>query len=86
MIKTRTAHYNRLRLLVGIWGQDSEGPRAHRIDPTLVRADDFDAFYIARKTALLEMMEGVMGKAALRDGTGDANDYDMPDEDDLAAA
>ena len=60
--------------------------RSRRIDPTLVRADDFDAFYTARKTALLEMIEGVMGKAALRDGTGDANDYDMPDEDDLAAA
>lgn len=32
------------------------------------------------------MIEGAMGKAALRDGAGDANDYDMPDEDDLAAA
>ena len=51
-----------------------------------MRADDFDAFYAARKTALLEMIEDAMGKTALRDGTGDADDYDMPDEDDLAAA
>lgn len=60
--------------------------RSHQIDPSLMRADDFDAFYAARKTALLEMIEGAMGKTALRDGTGDANDYDMSDEDDLAAA
>ena len=59
--------------------------RSHQIDPSLMRADDFDAFYTARKTALLEMIEDAMGKAALRDGTGDANDYDMPDEDDIAA-
>lgn len=60
--------------------------RSHNINPTLMRADDFDAFYVARKTALLKMIEGAMGKAALRDGIGDANDYDMPDEDDFAAA
>lgn len=60
--------------------------RSHRIEPALLRADDFDAFYAARKAELLEMIEGAMGKAALRDGAGDANDYDMPDEDDLAAA
>ena len=60
--------------------------RSHKIDPEPMRADDFDAFYAARKTALLEMIEDAMGKTALRDGTGDADDYDMPDEDDLAAA
>lgn len=60
--------------------------RSHQIDPALMRADDFDAFYTARKVALLEMIESAMGKAALRDGTGDASEYDMPDEDDLAAA
>lgn len=59
---------------------------SHQIDPSLLREDDFDNFYTARKTALLGMIEGAMGKSALRDGTGDASDYDMPDEDDLAAA
>lgn len=50
--------------------------QSHKIDPVLLRADDFDAFYTARRTALLDMIEKAMGKQALRDGVGHAEDYD----------
>ncbi|MFC6199387.1 GmrSD restriction endonuclease domain-containing protein [Ponticaulis profundi] len=36
----------------------------HFIDPATMRADDFDAFYKARRRALLKLVEGVMDKAA----------------------
>lgn len=49
---------------------------SHKIDSALLRADDFDAFYVARRTALLDMIENAMGKQALRDGAGHAEDYD----------
>ena len=49
---------------------------SHKIDAKLLRTDDFDAFYAARKAALLNMIEAAMGKAAARDGTGQAGDYD----------
>ena len=52
----------------------------HLIDPDLLRADDFDGFYAARKTALVERIETAMGKDALRDGTGRAEDYDDEQE------
>ena len=52
----------------------------HLIDPNLLRADDFDGFYARRKTALVEGIETAMGKAALRDGTGRAEDYDEEQE------
>lgn len=35
----------------------------HRIDPALLRADAFEAFYAARKAALLAIIERAMGKA-----------------------
>ena len=49
---------------------------SHKIDPKLLRADDFDAFYATRKAALLNMIEAAMGNAVARDGTGQAGDYD----------
>ena len=49
---------------------------SHKIDSALLRADNFDAFYAARRTALLDMIEIAMGKKALRDGAGHAEDYD----------
>lgn len=36
---------------------------SHAIDPTLLRADAFEAFYAARKAALLGLVERAMGKA-----------------------
>lgn len=43
---------------------------SHRIPADLLRADDFDAFYSARKAALLSLVERAMGKAAQLDQTG----------------
>ena len=49
---------------------------SHLIDTALLRTDNFDAFYAARKVALVDAIEAAMGKAALRDGAGRADDYD----------
>ncbi|MGH3977827.1 MAG: GmrSD restriction endonuclease domain-containing protein, partial [Pseudonocardiaceae bacterium] len=43
----------------------------HVIDPTLLRADAFDAFYQARKEQLLRRIEGVTGKRILREVADD---------------
>ncbi len=40
---------------------------SHRIDPSALRLDDFQAFYQARKLALLALIEKAMGKAAAGD-------------------
>ena len=53
---------------------------SHKIDPALLRADNFDAFYTARKADLLHMIETAMGKTAQRDGPGQAEDYDQDQE------
>ncbi len=39
--------------------------RSHLIDPALLRADDFEGFYAARKQALLDIIEGAMGKPGI---------------------
>lgn len=61
---------------------------SHAIAPGLLRSDDFDAFYAARKEALLRLIERAMGKLALRDGAGELADYDPPpeEEDEFAAS
>ncbi|AEK59846.1 DUF262 domain-containing protein [Collimonas fungivorans] len=51
---------------------------SHRIDANALRADDFEEFYQARKAALLELIEGAMGKASMASGIMNAdtdNDY-----------
>lgn len=49
---------------------------SHEIDPSPLRADDFDAFMAARRERLLLLIEGAMGKAAVRE------DVAPPDPDD----
>ena len=39
--------------------------RTHLIDPTGLRTDDFNAFYEARKRALLALIQRAMGKQLL---------------------
>lgn len=39
--------------------------RTHIIDPSLLRADDFEGFFRERKTALLSLIERAMGKQAI---------------------
>lgn len=41
--------------------------RSHLIDPDAMRSDDFDAFFAARKLALLDRIEQAMGKPVARD-------------------
>jgi hypothetical protein len=49
--------------LPGNWIDDIVA--THLIDPKLLRANDFDAFYQARSAALLSMIESVMGKRSV---------------------
>ena len=53
---------------------------SHRIEPALLRADMFHDFYTSRKAALVTLIEEAMGKEALRDGSGSAEDYDADEE------
>ena len=43
--------------------------RTHLIDPALLRADDFQTFYDARRKALITLVERAMGKAAITQAT-----------------
>lgn len=49
---------------------------SHVIQPQLLRTNNFNEFYTARKGALVDMIENAMGKPALRDGAGQPEDYD----------
>lgn len=49
---------------------------SHRIPVAAIRSDNFDAFYAARKTALLALIETVMGKAVLGGGVVDEEEED----------
>jgi hypothetical protein len=55
--------------------------RSHAIDPALLRADDFHAFYAARKQALLALITQAMGKGVQ---VVDAAEAASPEEDDAA--
>ena len=55
---------------------------SHRIDAKSLRADDFYAFYQARKAALLALIEGAMGKTSANSNT-DAGEDAMDDDVDL---
>lgn len=64
--------------------------RTHEIDPTTLRAGDFDGFFVARRAALLALVEQAMGKPAQRDigvdnvvGGAEAPDAFEPEPDDL---
>lgn len=52
----------------------------HRIAPATLRADDFDAFYQARKAALLNLIAQAMGKAVVV-GEGVNDDVLLDDEE-----
>ena len=42
--------------------------RSHLINPTALRANDFDGFFNARTESLWSMIEQAMGKAIQREG------------------
>jgi hypothetical protein len=50
---------------------------SHAIDPALLRANDFDAFYDARRDALIRLVEGAMGKAVFREQALDEPEVDL---------
>ncbi|MDF2096119.1 DUF262 domain-containing protein [Aquibaculum arenosum] len=52
--------------------------RTHLIEPELLRADDFEGFYVARKEALAELAQRAQGKAVLRE---DDEEEGLPDEE-----
>lgn len=45
--------------------------KSHRIPVESIRSDDFEAFYAARKAALLDLIEAVMGKSLSADSHDD---------------
>lgn len=54
---------------------------SHVIDPDTLENDDFQAFFKARKEALLERIESAMGKPILRDLPADAEESDAENHD-----
>ena len=59
--------------------------KSHLIDPTLLRADQFDAFLSDRQKRLLVLIEQAMGKAAYT-GTFAEEGEDAEDDEDAAEA
>jgi hypothetical protein len=58
----------------------------HLVPADLLRADDFDAYFVARREALCQLVEEAIGKDVQRDvGTGDAGEdsthFDVEDRD-----
>ena len=49
---------------------------SHCIPPKCLRADDFDAFYLQRKQALIGLIETAMGKQILREEVATEDDYE----------
>lgn len=52
--------------------------RSHAIDPATLRAGDFDAYFNARRKALVELIEAAMGKPVNRDWDDDVDDTEAP--------
>lgn len=48
---------------------------SHEIDPELLRSDDYVAFYVARREAMVRLVEAAMGKRVQRDIEPDTIDY-----------
>jgi hypothetical protein len=54
----------------------------HLIDPALLRADDFEGFYAARREALLKLIEAATGKTVYRgEGVNEAEDFGPNNEE-----
>ena len=59
--------------------------RTHLIDPSLLRTDRFEAFYGARKGALLSLVGAAMGKQPVDTGEDVTEDPDDLEEDAAAS-
>lgn len=60
--------------------------RSHRIDPALLRADDFHGFFRSRQAALLEMIEGATGEPVYRGDETDEPEEDLPEGEESGPA
>lgn len=59
--------------------------KSHAIEPSLLRADSFEAFYAARRATLLALIERAMGKAPTAAAPVSADDDEPEDEEDEVA-
>jgi hypothetical protein len=57
----------------------------HEVDPRLMRADDFNKFFDARRESLLKLIETAMGKAAVREDIAPPDQNDSFGEDEQEA-
>ena len=61
--KAPSVYLNQLQKQSGMAAQEmDEVLRSHVVEPTLLRADDFDAFFAARAAALMDRIASAMGK------------------------
>lgn len=59
--------------------------KTHLIDPTFLRADDFQRFYDSRKLALIKLIEEVTGKTVLPSGVEPPPEDAVEDEEEAGA-
>ncbi len=60
--------------------------RSHLIEPEHLRADDFDAFFAARETALADLAASAMGKATVATEPGAVVDDDLTIDEEAGLA
>ena len=66
------AYILKLEKSAGISAEELDGlVETHEIEPAALRAADFTGFFLARRAALLRLIEAAMGKTAQRDVDAD---------------
>lgn len=85
--KAPSAYLAQLEKLAGVGGPAMDDIlRTHFVTPELLRADNFDAFYAARKKSLLDLVERAMGKSLGDTSEAVAEDEDVDEDDEEEAA
>lgn len=77
----------------GPWAEARYQSRTHRIEPELLRADDFEGYFRMRRESLCQLVEAAIGKAVQRDidqgfsdeGSAQFEPVDVLDEDGFAS-
>lgn len=81
-----SVYLKRIETQQGISSEDlDEILRTHLIDPNHLRADDFEAFFESRTTALASMVAGAMGKPVVEEHGSDEQEIETVDAEDEAA-
>jgi hypothetical protein len=60
--------------------------RSHAVDPTSLRADDFDGFFRNREAELLKRIEVAMGKPVVREAVEEGEEPPVEYEEEEAVA